>query len=327
MSFFLEEPLDRRCCMPLGTIILLGAFAGFTIYFGLPFAFLRRASPSLQAFLSMLATGVLIFLLYDVISKASEPIGAALEEVRSHHASSGPFLLDAVLLLCGLGLGSVGLVYFNKYIIGWLQSRQQVPTTHVSDTIPSFQPVPAGAQVQDVAAAEAGFDIQQSASQPNTIPAIHTPGELSPHMLAFLIATGIGLHNFSEGLAIGQSATSGAIQLAIVLIVGFGLHNMTEGFGIAGPLTGQSVSWKFVLLLGLIGGGPTFVGTVVGVLFNSPQVFILCLALAAGAIIYVLAELLGMAKRFKAPELTMWGLLIGFFLGYLTDLIVTFAGA
>src|SRR5258706_11554676 len=168
MSFFLEGLSDRRCCMPLGTIILLGAFAGFTIYLGLPFAFLKRASSSLKAFLSMLATGVLIFLLYEVISKASEPIGAALEEVRSHHASSSPFLLDAVLFLCGLGLGSVGLVYFNKYVIGWLQSRQQVPTTHVHDTIPSFQPVPAGAQVQDVAAAEASFDIQQSASQPNT---------------------------------------------------------------------------------------------------------------------------------------------------------------
>jgi ZIP family zinc transporter len=142
-----------------------------------------------------------------------------------------------------------------------------------------------------------------------------------------LIATGIGLHNFSEGLAIGQSAALGELQLATVLIVGFGLHNMTEGFGIAGPLTDQPVSWKFVALLGLIGGGPTFLGTVIGIIFQSPQVFILFLALAAGAIIYVVAELLGVAKRFKAPEIVMWGLLIGFLLGYATDLIVTFGGA
>ncbi len=118
-----------------------------------------------------------------------------------------------------------------------------------------------------------------------------------------------------------------ALQLALVLIIGFGLHNMTEGFGIAGPLTGQPVSWKFVALLGLIGGGPTFLGTVVGIIFHSPQVFILFLALAAGAIIYVVAELLGVARRFKAPELVMWGLLIGFLLGYATDLMVTFGGA
>jgi ZIP family zinc transporter len=75
------------------------------------------------------------------------------------------------------------------------------------------------------------------------------------------------------------------------------------------------------------GGGPTFLWTLVGMIFQSPQVFILFLALAAGAIIYVVAELLGVAKRFKAPEVVMWGLLIGFLLGYATDLLVTYGGA
>jgi len=67
--------------------------------------------------------------------------------------------------------------------------------------------------------------------------------------------------------------------------------------------------------------------TVVGIIFHSPQVFILFLALAAGAILSVVAELLGQAKRERAPEIVMWGLLIGFLLGYVTDLIVTYAGA
>ena len=61
---------------------------------------------------------------------------------------------------------------------------------------------------------------------------------LSPaRWLALLIATGIGLHNFSEGLAIGQSAAQDEVTLALVLIVGFGLHNATEGFGIVAPLS------------------------------------------------------------------------------------------
>ena len=65
--------------MPTGTIILLGAFAGLTIYLGLPLAFLKKAPQSLKAFLSMLATGVL---LYDVIGKATEPINGLIEQVR-----------------------------------------------------------------------------------------------------------------------------------------------------------------------------------------------------------------------------------------------------
>ena len=90
---------------------------------------------------------------------------------------------------------------------------------------------------------------------------------------------------------------------------------------------GQAVSPQFIALLGLIGCGPTVLGTLVGSLVQSPQIFILFLALAAGAIIYVVAELLGGARRFKAPETVMWGLLLGFLLGYSTDLLVTFGGA
>ena len=68
-------------------------------------------------------------------------------------------------------------------------------------------------------------------------------GILSPaQSLALMIATGIGLHNFSEGLAIGQSAAWGEISLALMLVIGFGLHNATEGFGIVGPFaTSESV--------------------------------------------------------------------------------------
>jgi zinc transporter, ZIP family len=313
--------------MPVGTIILLGAFAGLTIYLGLPLACLKQTSTSLKAFLSMLATGVLIFLLYDVIGKASEPIGDALDQIRAQHANSGSFFLDVLLLALGIGIGSVGLVYFNSSIFGRIRTRQPA-TKEAEDKVVVPQPVPVGVETQDVSEAVTGFDVMQPAlAGPQKTPAISAGKELAPQTLALIIATGIGLHNFSEGLAIGQSAAVGALQLAIVLIVGFGLHNMTEGFGIAGPLTGQSTSWRFIGLLGLIGGGPTFLGTVVGILFNSPQVFIFFLALAAGAIIYVLGELFGAAKRLKSPEIAMWGLLIGFLLGYATDLIITYAGA
>jgi ZIP family zinc transporter len=287
--------------MPLGTILLLGACAGFTIYVGLPLAFLKHLPQSLKMFLNMLATGVLLFLLFDVVSKASDPINAALDQVRTQHTGVGIFMLDVLLLVLGITLGSVGLVYFQR------STFARVRWSPVS---------PAVARVEAELAHREGTESRG---------AIAVQAEMSARMLALLIATGIGLHNFSEGLAIGQSEAIGALQLAIVLIIGFGLHNMTEGFGIAGPLTGQSVSWRFVGLLGLIGGGPTFLGTVMGTPFDSPQVFILFLA--AGAILYVVAELFGVAKRFKAPEIVMWGVLLGLLLGYVTDLVVTFGGA
>jgi zinc transporter, ZIP family len=313
--------------VPVGTILLLGAFAGFTIYLGLPLAFLKRMPQSLKIFLNMLATGVLIFLLYDVIGKASEPIEAVLIQVRTQPAALSTFVLDTALLVLGIGVGSVGLVYFNRYVLGRIHLGTVTPATVPSDAddLSRSSPVdPSGVQQPR---SEMHSPAVATMTRSSTVASAPDKGEISPYTLALLIATGIGLHNFSEGLAIGQSAAMGELQLALVLMIGFGLHNMTEGFGIAGPLTGQLVSWKFIFWMGLIGGGPTFLGTVIGTMFNSPQVFILFLALAAGAIIYVVAELLGMAKRFKAPTIVMWGLLIGFLLGYATDLILTFSGA
>jgi len=149
--------------------------------------------------------------------------------------------------------------------------------------------------------------------------------EIRPETLSLFIAIGIGAHNLSEGLAIGQAAAAGSLSLAWVLIVGFGLHNMTEGFGIAAPLGGNPVSWRFLVLLGLIGGGPTFLGTIMGISFRSTLLFVFSLAFAAGAIIYVTLELLGSARKFKKP-LCAWGLLVGFLLGLGTDLILTIAG-
>src|SRR5437762_364196 len=312
--------------MPTGTIILLGAFAGLTIYLGLPLAFLKKAPQSLKAFLSMLATGVLLFLLYDVISKATEPINGLIEQVRTQHTGGTTLYIDIVLFIFSLLLGLIGLVYFNKHVIARLKSNKPAQAVGGTAAASSPQLALAGAGANELAMTEATTQVVPSAVRVTSAgtPAASASVEMSPQTLALLIAAGIGLHNFSEGLAIGQSAAVGALQLAIVLIIGFGLHNMTEGFGIAGPLTGQAVTWRFIGLLGLIGGGPTFLGTVVGTLFDSPQVFILFLALAAGAIIYAVAELFGVAKRFKAPEIVMWGVLLGFLLGYVTDLIVTF---
>jgi zinc transporter, ZIP family len=150
---------------------------------------------------------------------------------------------------------------------------------------------------------------------------------LSPTRLALLIAAGIGLHNFSEGLAIGQSAGSGEIAFAAILIVGFGMHNATEGFGIVGPMIGKErPSWGFLGLAGLIGGGPTFLGTMLGYYMVSSAMSVLFLSLAAGALVYIIGEMFAHNWRSVTKTPAAWGLLAGFIFAYLTDLILVSAG-
>jgi ZIP family zinc transporter len=114
--------------MPTGTILLLGAFAGLTIYLGLPVAFVKKAPQSLKAFLSMIATGILIFLLYDVLGKASEPINGLIDQVHTQHTGGTILFLDMFLFVFGLLFGLIGLVYFNKLVIARFKPPLPVPT-------------------------------------------------------------------------------------------------------------------------------------------------------------------------------------------------------
>ena len=56
----------------------LGAVAGFTILLGLPVARIGRPSPPRMAFLNSASIGVLLFLFFDILKNAYEPISAAI---------------------------------------------------------------------------------------------------------------------------------------------------------------------------------------------------------------------------------------------------------
>ncbi len=149
----------------------------------------------------------------------------------------------------------------------------------------------------------------------------------NPILLAAIIAIGIGAHNFGEGLAIGASAASGATAVALALIVGFGLHNATEGFGVAAPLVGRVVpSWAQIGLAGLIAGGPTFIGTIVGYSFYSPTLSVLFLAIAIGALVFVIGELWNVLRRTGLTATVTATMCAGFLIALATELFLDMNG-
>jgi zinc transporter, ZIP family len=275
--------------MSTAQILALGAIAGLTIFIGLPVGRMHSLDTRVKCFLSSTAAGILLFLLWDVLSAAVDPVETALEAGRA-----GRFAWLATLLAGGFVVGLLTLVVYD----GWMKRRRR--KAFVS------------------AGAAAATDYQH-----------HFTGLSPARWLAVFIATGIGLHNFSEGLAIGQSAARDELSLALVLIIGFGLHNATEGFGIVAPLATepQVPSWGFLALLGLVGGGPTFLGTLVGQAWVNESLSVAVLALAAGSILYVVMELLHVSRAFGSKQAATLGILLGLVLGFGTDFVLVAAGA
>ena len=110
-------------------------------------------------------------------------------------------------------------------------------------------------------------------------------------VLALLIAAGIGLHNFGEGLAIGAAFALGEAALGTLLVIGFTLHNTTEGLAIIAPIAKERPSVGALVKLGLIGGLPTIAGAWIGGLLYSPVLAVVFLALGAGAIAQVVVQI------------------------------------
>jgi zinc transporter ZupT len=147
-------------------------------------------------------------------------------------------------------------------------------------------------------------------------------------VLALLIAVGIGLHNFGEGLAIGAAFALGEAALGTLLIIGFTLHNTTEGLAIIAPIAKERPSIATLARLGLIGGAPTIAGAWLGGLLYSPVAAVLFLGLGAGAIAQVVVQISRQmasgrpfAERFATGPI-MVGLLAGFAVMYATGMIV-----
>ena len=156
-------------------VFVLGLIAGGTILLGLPLGRLNTPAPRLRIFLNAVAVGILLFLLWAVLAHAWEPVDVSL--------ASGEVLVAAgygALLIVGLGIGVLGLAAYESRLSG------QPRSVRVGSGVP--------------ARLEGGPDFVSGSGVRSWSPARQT---------ALLIAVGIGLHNFAEGLAIGGSAGRG----------------------------------------------------------------------------------------------------------------------
>ena len=285
--------------MSFGETVLLGALAGFTIYLGLPFGRLQIMGNRARVGLAMFSVGVLAFLFVDIFEHAFEILEEAFEGLKDGDQSAAEALGLLILLAAGFTAGTAGLAMLERRI------RPKSPTP----------PPIAGGSVHALPMEDAARLAQETENV-----------RRRALQVGMTIAAAIGVHNFAEGLAIGVSASTGEIALATVLIIGFALHNATEGFGIVGPLGSIRPSWSWLALAGLVGGGPVFLGAIVGYNVNSEPLELAFYGLSGGAILYVIGEVwLGM-RRYGHRELGLWLLCAGFLVGIATDLVIVYGG-
>jgi ZIP family zinc transporter len=278
--------------------VALGAIAGFTIYLGLPVGRVGHVGDRLRVALAMFSVGILAFIFMDVTKHSQEIVDTTLGSFKDHKASFTHVLGLFALLAAGFTAGTAGISGIERTL---RRRRTAVAPIAGGGTAGAFTP-----------AELAGFDLDARRGALRT---------------GMTIAVAIGLHNFAEGLAIGVSAKAGAIGLATVLIIGFGLHNATEGFGIVGPLGGVKPSWSWLWVAGLVGGGPTFLGAIVGYQVHSDPLELSFYALAGGAILYVVGEIWTAMRRYGHRTLGLNLLACGFLAGVATDLVVSYGGA
>lgn len=261
-----ERSHVHRAPLTFGTTALLGAFAGLTIFLGLPLARMRTLSSGVIAALNALAIGILVYLTVEIANNATGAIMRDLAAWRQGAPFPGwmsiAFPLGFLAGVMGLGVG------VGKLTRRGLREAEQ------------------------------------------------------PLALAAIIAFGIGAHNFAEGLAIGASAASGATTVAVGLIVGFALHNATEGFGVVAPLVGRVMpTWGQLGLAGLIAGGPTFLGTVIGYHFHAPVISVLFLGIAVGALVFVIGELWSVLRRVGITVTASGMITLGFLLAFVSEVV------
>ena len=298
-------PAPRPTVGQASTFALIGTYVGIIpVMMGLVwYPFIRRLSPNKYNFFLSLTAGLLVFLGIDALLESNEIAVNAL----------APAFNAQILIIMVAIVSFISLLYVSQRLIQRASKRSKPDIEYKTGYSSHSEPEP-DLELSDTRSTSTSFRQQLL---------------IRPIAISMMIAIGIGLHNFGEGLAIGAAVLLGEVALSSFLILGFTLHNTTEGLAIVAPMAkSRRIPVTKLMIMGLIAGGPTIMGAWIGGFLYSPIATIIFLSIGAGAIFQVVYSIGSWMYHTNGSRglLNNHSIIIGFAFGmlimYLTGLLV-----
>ena len=296
-------PAPRPTVQQASTFAIIGTYVGIIpVMMGLIwYPFIRRLSPNKYNFFLSLTAGLLVFLGIDALLESNEIAVSTL----------APAFNAQILIIMVAIVSLITLLYVSQRLIQRASKRSKPKIEYKSGYSSHSEP---DSQLSDIRSSS-------TSSQQQLL--------IKPIAISMMIAIGIGLHNFGEGLAIGAAVLLGEVALSSFLILGFTLHNTTEGLAIVAPMAkSRRIPVTKLMIMGLIAGGPTIIGAWVGGFLYSPIATVIFLSIGAGAIFQVVYSIAAWMYHTNGSRglLNNHWIIIGFAFGmlimYLTGLLV-----
>jgi zinc transporter, ZIP family len=269
------------------------------------YPFIRSMSRNKYNFFLSLTAGLLVFLGIDALIESNEIATDNLSSIFS----------GQMLIVIVTTISFIGLLYASEKLTQ--RAIKKSMSSAAAETTSTYTPY--------------SNSIAQTKSQ---VGQRQMQELVKPLAISLMIAIGIGLHNFGEGLAIGAAVLLGEIALSTFLIIGFTLHNTTEGLAIVAPLAkSRKLMLRRLVLMGMIAGAPTIAGAWIGGFLYSPIAAIIFLSIGAGAIFQVVYSIGSWVLRPTSENekssrivavniFTIAGFAIGMLIMYVTGLLV-----